>query len=76
MKSSIAELTKRVHEIKNGSEVLVLKEEISELIASPQFKQLSENDKDLVMDLLAKVNSKEERSKGCDPLSLRAGPGS
>jgi len=75
MKTSVVELQSRVQEIKNRTEVLKLREEISTFIESPQFEQLSENDKDLVMDLLAKVHSKEDQFKGCDPLNLVARPG-
>jgi len=75
MKSSVVELKKRVQEIKNASEVLKLREEISKFIESPQFEQLSEKDKDIVLDLLAKVHSKEDQYKGCDPLTLLSRPG-
>ena len=75
MKSSLVELESRVQQIKNSSEVSKLREEISKLIESPQFKELSENEKDLVMDLLAKVHSKQDQFKGCDPLNLVSRPG-
>ena len=75
MKTSVVELKSRVQELKNRTEVLKLREEISTFIESPQFEQLSEDDKDLVMDLLAKVHSKEDQYKGCDPLNLVSRPG-
>lgn len=75
MESSLVELKSRVQEIKTGSEVTKLREELSKLIDSPQFKQLSENDRDLVIDLLAKVNSKQDQFKTCDPLDLVSRPG-
>jgi hypothetical protein len=34
---------------------------------SPQFKQLSQNDKNRVEDLLVEVLAKEEQYQGCDP---------
>jgi len=75
MEISLTQLKKRVQEIKNRSEVLSMREEISKFIDSPQFQQLSEDDKDMVMDLLANVHSKEDQFKGCDPLTLLARPG-
>ena len=75
MKTSVVELKKKVQEIKNGTDVLKMREEISKLIESPEFEQLSENDRDIVMDLLAKVHSKEDQFKGCDPLNLVSRPG-
>ena len=75
MKSSLVELKNRVQETKNRSEVLKLREDISKFMESPQFEQLSEKDKDFVMDLLAKVHSKEEQYKGCDPLNCVSRPG-
>lgn len=75
METSLIELKKRVQGIKNRSEVLSMREEISKFIDSPQFQQLSEDDRDLVMDLLANVHSKEDQFKGCDPLNLVSRPG-
>ena len=68
MKTYVVELKNRIQEIKNRTEVLKLRDEISTFIKSPQFEQLPENDRDIIMDLLAKVHSKEDQYKGCDPL--------
>ena len=69
MESSVIELKSRVSGVSNRSEVLRLREDIRNYIDSPEFKQLSEDDKGHVMDLLAEIHSKEDQYTGCDPLN-------
>jgi hypothetical protein len=63
----IGELENRVKVAQGKFELLRLREEISAFMESPQFKQLSQNDKNRVEDLLVEVLAKEEQYKGCDP---------
>ena len=67
MNSSLLELKRRVKEARNRSEVLKLRADVTEFMEGPQFKQLSESDKEYVIDLLAEVHAKEEQYKGCNP---------
>lgn len=69
MVSSIGELKIRVSGVKNRFELLRLREDIGKYIDSPQFKRLSEDDKEYVIDLLADIHSKENQFTGCDPLN-------
>jgi tRNA uridine 5-carbamoylmethylation protein Kti12 len=64
----IGELENRVKVAQGKFELLRLQEEISAFMESPQFKQLSQSDKNRVEDLLVEVLAKEEQYKGCDPL--------
>ena len=67
MKLSVEELENRVKTAQGKFEFLRLREEITTFIKSPQFKALSQGDKNRVEDLLVKVIAKEEQYKGCDP---------
>lgn len=67
--SSIVELKTMVSGVKNRSELLRLREEIGKYIDSPEFKLLTEDDKEYVIDLLAEIHSKEDQFTGCDPLN-------
>ena len=69
MESSVEEIKSRIVEVKNRFEILKLREDIRKYIDSSQFQQLSEDDKELVMDLLAVIHSKEDQYTGCDPLN-------
>jgi cation transport regulator ChaC len=65
---SIRELENRLKVAQDKFELLRLREDIATFMESPQFKQLSQNDKNRVEDLLVEVLAKEEQYKGCDPL--------
>jgi cation transport regulator ChaC len=65
---SITELKNRLKTTQDRFELLRLREEISALMESPQFQQLSQSDKNHVEDLLVEVLAKEDQYKGCDPL--------
>jgi hypothetical protein len=67
MTLSVKELESRIEKAKGRFEFLRLREDITAFINSPQFKELSQGDKNLVEDLLVKVIAKEEQFKGCDP---------
>jgi cation transport regulator ChaC len=67
VKLSVEELENRVKTAQSKFEFLRLREEITTFIKSPQFKELSQRDKNRVEDLLVKVIAKEEQYKGCDP---------
>ena len=69
MKTSVVELKGRVRGVKSRPEVLRLRDDIRKFIDSPQFKQLSEDDRDNVMELLAEVHSKEDQYTGGNPLN-------
>jgi cation transport regulator ChaC len=64
---STKELENRLRTAQGKFELLRLREEISALMESPQFQQLSQSDKNRVEDLLVEVLAKEEQYKGCDP---------
>ena len=68
MSLSIEELKNRVRGVKDGFELLRLREEISAFMESPEFQQLSQGDRNRVDDLLVEAIAKEEQYKGCDPL--------
>jgi hypothetical protein len=63
-----AELKSSVKGCKDRFEAQKLREDISRFMESPQFKQLSQSDKNRVEDLIVEVLAKEEQYKGCDPL--------
>ena len=64
---SVKELETRVKIAQGRFEFLRLRDDITAFINSPQFKDLSQGDKNQVEDLLVKVIAKEDQSKGCDP---------
>jgi len=68
MSMSIEELKGRVRRAEDRFEALRLREEISALMESPEFRQLSQRDRDHVEDLLVEVIAKQDQYKGCDPL--------
>jgi len=68
MSLSIEELKNRVRGVKDGFELLRLREEINTFMESPEFQQLSQGDRNRVEDLLVEAIAKEEQYKGCDPL--------
>jgi cation transport regulator ChaC len=65
---SIGELENRLKVAQDKFELLRLREDITTLMESPQFQQLSQSGKNRVEDLLVEVLAKEEQYKGCDPL--------
>lgn len=67
MNLSIGELENRLKVAQDKFELLRLREDITTLMESPQFQQLSQSDKNRVEDLLVEVLAKEEQFKGCDP---------
>lgn len=67
MSLSIAELKNRLKTVKDKSELLRLREEITALMGSLEFQQLSQSDKNRIEDLLVEAIAKEEQYKGCDP---------
>ena len=67
MSLSITELKNRLKTAQDRFELSRLREEISAFMESPQFKRLSQSDKNRVEDLLVEVLAKEEQYKGCDP---------
>ena len=73
MNLSIGELENRVKVAQGKFELLRLREDITTFMESPQFKQLSQNDKNRVEDLLVGVLAKEEQYKGCDPWKVILG---
>jgi len=64
---STEELENRLKTAQDRFELSRLREEVSALMKSPQFKRLSQSDKNRVEDLLVEVLAKEEQYKGCDP---------
>jgi len=64
---SIAELRNRFKATQDKFELLKLREDVTALMDSPQFQQLSQSDRNRVEDLLVEVVAKEEQYKGCDP---------
>ena len=68
MSLSIEELKDRVRGAEDRFEALKLREEISEFMESPEFRQLSQRDRDRVEDLLMVAIAKQDQFKGCDPL--------
>ena len=69
MKTYVVELKSRVRGVKSRSEVLRLRDDISKFVESPQFRHLSEDDREHILDLLAEVHSKEDQYTGCNPLN-------
>jgi hypothetical protein len=65
---SIIELRNRLKTAQDKFELLRLREELTIFMGSPQFQELSQNDKNRVEDLLVEAIAKEEQYKGCDPL--------
>ena len=68
MNLSIRELENRLKVAQDKFELLRLREDITTLMESLQFKQLLQNEQNRVEDLLVEVLAKEEQYKGCDPL--------
>jgi cation transport regulator ChaC len=64
---SITELRNRFKATQDKFELLKLREDVTALMDSPQFQQLSQSDRNRVEDLLVEVVAKEEQYKGCDP---------
>ena len=64
---SVKELENRIKRAQGRFDFLRLREDITAFITSPQFKELSQEDKNQLEDLLVKVIAKEEQFKGCDP---------
>jgi bacterioferritin (cytochrome b1) len=64
---SITELKNRLKTAQDKFELLRLREDITALMGSPQFQELSQSDKNRVEDLLVEALAKEEQYKGCDP---------
>jgi len=64
---SITQLKNRLTTARDKFELLRLREDITALMESPQFQQLSQRDKNRVEDLLVEAIAKEEQFKGCDP---------
>lgn len=67
MSLSITELRNRFKATQDKFELLKLREDVTALMDSPQFQQLSQSDRNRVEDLLVEVVAKEEQYKGCDP---------
>lgn len=70
VKPSIAELEAKVKNAQGRFELLKLKEEITTLITGPESKELSQEERDQLEDLLAKALAKEEQFRGCDPFRV------
>jgi hypothetical protein len=64
---SVTELKNRLKTAQDRFELLKLKEDITALMGSPQFQELSQSDKNRIEDLLVQTLAKEEQYKGCDP---------
>lgn len=64
---SVKELESRIEKAKGRFELLRLREDITAFIKGPQIKELSQEEKNQVEDMLVKVIAKEEQFKGCDP---------
>ena len=69
MSSLTDQLETRVKAAKDRFALAKLKDEITALLASAEFRRLSQDDKNRIEDLLVEVLSKQEQYKGCDPLS-------
>ncbi|MCJ7576123.1 MAG: hypothetical protein MUO80_05565 [Dehalococcoidia bacterium] len=67
MSLSITELRNRFKATQDKFDLLKLREDVTALMDSPQFQQLSQSDRNRVEDLLVEVVAKEEQYKGCDP---------
>jgi hypothetical protein len=70
---SIQELKKRIKGTQGKFDLLNLKDDLEGFIRSPQFMELTENERDQVLDLLADVFTKLDGCKGCDPLKTILG---
>jgi len=64
---SITELRNRLKTAQDKFELLKLREDVTAFMDSPQFRQLSQSDRNRVEDLLVEAVAKEEQYKGCDP---------
>lgn len=73
MRLSTEDLRNRVRTAQDRFALSKLQEEISALMQSPQFEQLSQSDQNHVEDLLVEVLAREEQYRGCDP--FKAIPG-
>lgn len=67
MSLSITELRNRLKTAQDKFELLKLREDVTAFMDSPQFRQLSQSDRNRVEDLLVEAVAKEEQYKGCDP---------
>jgi cation transport regulator ChaC len=67
MSESITELKNRLKTAQNKFDLLKLREDITTLMDSPRFQELSQSDKNRIEDLLVEAIAKEEQYKGCDP---------
>ena len=67
MSESITELKNRLKTAQDKFDLLKLREDITTLMDSPRFQELSQSDKNRIEDLLVEVIAKEEQYKGCDP---------
>lgn len=73
MSSLTDELETRVKAAQDRFALAKLQDEITALLASAEFRRLSQGDKNRVEDLLVEVLSKQEQYKGCDPFSTILG---
>jgi len=64
---SITELRNRFKATQDKFELLKLREDVTALMDSPQFQQLSPSDRNRVEDLLVEAVAKEGQYQGCDP---------
>jgi cation transport regulator ChaC len=67
MSESITELKNRLKTAQDKFDLLKLREDITTLMDSPRFQELSQSDKNRIEDLLVEAIAKEEQYKGCDP---------
>jgi hypothetical protein len=67
MSESITELKNRLKTAQDKFDLLKLRGDITTLMDSPRFQELSQSDKNRIEDLLVEAIAKEEQYKGCDP---------
>lgn len=67
MSESITELKNRLKTAQGKFDLLKLRGDITTLMDSPRFQELSQSDKNRIEDLLVEAIAKEEQYKGCDP---------
>jgi hypothetical protein len=67
MSESITELKNRLKTAQDKFDLLKLRGDITTLMDSPRFQELSQSDKNRIEDLLVETLAKEEQYKGCDP---------
>jgi hypothetical protein len=67
MSESITELKNRLKTAQDKFDLLKLRGDITTLMNSPRFQELSQSDKNRIEDLLVETLAKEEQYKGCDP---------